>query len=158
MQLHHFRGMHSFEPVCSVVPMNTEMHTYAFNALMANNYVLIHLHFFVQFVRFFFFFFFFGFFLQSSFFPWVFFLCVHSAPLSCVMKHWANKCTCTYAMNAFSLREHLMLMHTTNIKEENGLTRDLCVVCCAVLCCVSVSVLFCFSFIRSFFLSFRCLV
>lgn len=30
-------------------------------------------------------------------------------------------------MNAFSLREHLMLMHTTNIK-ENGLTRFCC--CC----------------------------
>lgn len=98
--------------------MNTPMHTYAFNALMANNYVLIHLHFFcsvcVQFS------FFLSFFLSIGDGGAV--VVVRFTPLSCVMRQWANRRTCTYAMNAFSLREHLMLMHTTNIK-ENGLTR-----------------------------------
>lgn len=46
-----------------------------------------------------------------------------------------------------------MLMHTTNIKEENGLTRDLCVMCCAVPCSV-VLVSLCYFVFRSFVLSF----
>lgn len=140
MQLHHFRGMHSFEPVCSVVPMNTEMHTYAFNALMANNYVLIHLHFlfswfdsssFSSFSVFSFFFYIFCSFRSS-------FVCNEAMGEQTYVR---NECVLT--LGAFDV----LLMHTTNIK-ENGLTRDLCVVCASWLLLL----------FFSFFLSFRCLV
>lgn len=108
MQLHHFRGMHSFDAVCSVLPINIQMHTCAFNTLMANNYVLIHLHsvcFFFSGVVVVCFGLFDSLCVLASFFC---VLCFVLLVVSCVMKQWdvyvRNECVLT--SGAFDVNAH----------------------------------------------------